>query len=130
MKKRLLHIGFLIPLSVFLIHQFLQYGMKVHLPFVDSYLDPFCAGSLALYAVSTERWVFFGQKYLSKTDIIVTTVFLAIVSEILFPYFSDRFTSDWVDVIAILLGSIWYVTFSKQGLRVFRMSFRQSDSKL
>ena len=109
MTKRLLHAGFLIPLLAFLIHQLLQYGMQIHLQLVDSYLDPFCAGALSPWVISIEREWLFRQQRLSKTEVIVIMLFLSIVSEFIFPYLSNRFTSDWIDVVAIGLGSIWYM---------------------
>ncbi|MBL3658447.1 hypothetical protein [Fulvivirga sediminis] len=64
--------------------------------------------ALALHLLAAERYWFFDQ-YMHSIDIIITTVFLAIVSEVLFPYLSDRFVADVLDVLAIILGSLWYV---------------------
>lgn len=64
--------------------------------------------ALALHLLAAERHWFFDQK-LQTVDVIIATIFLAIVSEMLFPYLSDRFVADVLDVLAIMLGAVWYL---------------------
>ena len=110
-----MHFGFLLPLAAFCVHQWLQYGLTLEIEFLDSHLDPFCASAMACYLISIERWYYFGEQKLSWIDMIILAVFLSLVSELLFPFLSDRFTSDWIDVLAISLGAIWFmITASKE----------------
>ncbi|MFA0964478.1 hypothetical protein AB9P05_21910 [Roseivirga sp. BDSF3-8] len=107
-KRTLLHYGFLIPALLFLIHQLLQRVLGIALPFADAYLDPFCMGALAPYLLITERTYLFGEGKLLWLDLSLLYVTLVAVSEIIFPFLSDRFYTDWWDALAILLGIIWY----------------------
>lgn len=95
MIKRFYHYGFLLPAAAFIVHQILQHGFQVHFPFVDAYLNPFCAGSLALYAISIERQYLFGEPRLSLMDVLITVAFVGIITELAFPIFSANFISDW-----------------------------------
>lgn len=103
------HYSWVVPLVLFLVHQYLQHWLGLRLELADAYLDPFCAGALALTAVSFERRLFFGQQRLTVADIVVTTGYIIFVSEVLFPYFSDRFIADWLDAVAIVMGMGWFL---------------------
>jgi hypothetical protein len=111
---RLFHFGFLVPLIAFGIHQVLQYGLEIEIAFLDAYLDPFCASVIACYIINIERWFYFGERRLYSIDLIVLTIFLSVVSELLFPLLSDRFVMDWVDVIALALGTIWFALVARK----------------
>lgn len=98
-----------IPLALFVLHQLMQKVLGVHVAVMDNYLDPFCLGALGLYAIQLERRWLFGINRLSKVDILLVTVFLILVSEVLFPYFSTRFIQDSRDAISISLGACWFM---------------------
>ncbi|UII20832.1 hypothetical protein [Fulvivirga ligni] len=108
MIDRIINYSFLVPLVIFLGHQLLEIIFKISIPFIDYYLDPFCMSALALHLQAAERYLIFDQN-LQTVDVIITTIFLAIVSEVLFPYLSDRFVADALDVLAIMLGAVWYL---------------------
>lgn len=115
MKQRFTHFSFVIPLVIFVSHQLLKHLVGIDVTFIDNYIDPFCMSALALHVLATERLLFFDSK-LGVIDIVIATIFLSVVSEILFPYFSNRFTSDMLDVVAIIAGSFWYIlTQPKKG---------------
>lgn len=103
------HLSWLLPLVLFGLHQLLQRVLDVPLEWLDNYLDPFCAGALGLHLIAFERKLYFGQKHLTLVDILITTGVIIIASEIIFPYFSDRFVADWKDAIAITAGMVWYI---------------------
>ncbi|WP_155209677.1 hypothetical protein [Fulvivirga aurantia] len=68
--------------------------------------------ALALHLLAAERFLFFDDE-LRVIDVIVTTLFLAFVAEVVFPFFSSRFVADVYDVLAIAIGSVWFVLTSK-----------------
>lgn len=108
-KKLHWHYSWIVPLALFLVHQYLQYWVGLPLKLADAYLDPFCAGALALSATSFERRLFFGQLQLTVADMLVTTSYIVFVSEVLFPSFSEHFVADWGDAIAIFMGLGWFL---------------------
>lgn len=112
MKKQLLHYSFLVPLILFLLHQLTQGVLDIRIPLADNYLDPFCMSALALHLISVERDYIFGSR-ISLWDMIIATVFLSVISELLFPWLAPRFIPDWLDVLAIFLGSLWFMLTAK-----------------
>jgi len=91
---------------VFLIHQILQKGLEVNIPFLDNYLDPFCLGVIAAFLFGLQhRWLF-PERKISTLELLVLIAMLSLISEVLFPYLSDQFVADWRDVVAIALGSL------------------------
>ncbi|MGB3848399.1 MAG: hypothetical protein WA958_00415 [Tunicatimonas sp.] len=102
-------LSWLLPIILFAGHQLLQTGLGIPLPWLDNYLDPFCAAALGLHLVAFERKLYFKQKQLTWADVSIATAGLAFVSEVVFPYFSDSFTADVWDVVAIVVGAGWYV---------------------
>lgn len=107
--KQYWHYSGLIPISAFFIHQVLQKALHFPVPLLDNYLDPFCLGALGLNGLQLERRWFFDQPGLTKMDVLLATLFLMVVSEIIFPYFSDAFVPDWIDALSIGLGACWFL---------------------
>ncbi len=101
------HYSLIVPIALVLLHQALQHWFKVAIPFLDAYLDPFCLGALALHGVRFERRFLFNRPLL-PVDALAIILFLAIISEGLFPYLSDKFTRDAWDVAAIVGGALWF----------------------
>lgn len=102
---------FIICLVLFLLHQFLQKVLAVHIPIIDPYLDSFLTMPILLTLLVVERRFLFrrGSTYcLSIGSIVAATIFVALVVELVFPALSDRFTADWWDVLAYALGSILF----------------------
>ncbi|WP_207493668.1 hypothetical protein [Aridibaculum aurantiacum] len=108
---------FIICLVLFIIHQVMQKGMNMHHPFMDSYLDNLVAMPVILTLLLAERqWLFKkGNTYrLPALDIALATLYIILITEILFPLFSEKFTGDWVDAICYALGSLlFYFTINK-----------------
>ncbi|MEQ8714060.1 MAG: hypothetical protein RIC80_13645 [Cyclobacteriaceae bacterium] len=113
-RQRLFHIGFIVPLVAFVFHQVLQYGLDVQIEFLDNYLDPFCASAMACYLLNIERWYYFDELKFTWLDMIILVIFLSIISELLFPWLSDRFVSDVKDIPAFLLGGVWYMFIARK----------------
>jgi len=96
----------LLTLFAFIAHQIIQKQMGIHLPLLDNYLDPFCLGVLATFLFSLEHhWRFRGRN-LSLLEVIILIIILTLITELLFPYLSDKFVRDWWDGVAITAGSM------------------------
>ena len=100
---------FLLCLLLFICHQVLQKGFGISLPLLDCYLDNLLAMPLLLTLLGWERrWLFkrvSGWK-LSNLEVVAATVYVIIVSEILFPWLSPAFTADWRDAVVYAFGSL------------------------
>lgn len=107
---------FLFCCLLFIGHQLLQKVWEIKLPVIDAYLDSFLLMPLLLTLLVVERrWLFRrGSGYCLKVlDIVMATLFIAVVAELVFPALSDRFTADWWDVLAYTLGSgLFYFTIN------------------
>jgi hypothetical protein len=102
---------FIVCIALFILHQVLQKFLNVHFGLLDRYLDNLLAMPILLSLLHAERvWLFKkGQKYkLSQLEIIMATIYVVLISEILFPAISNKFTSDWADVIFYFAGSFLY----------------------
>jgi hypothetical protein len=108
---------FIVCLLLFTIHQVLQKGFQIHFTFFDRYLDNLLAMPVILTLLLAERrWLTKkNNNYtLPLLDIIIATVYIIIISEIVFPLLSPRFTTDWMDVFFSATGSvIFYYTINK-----------------
>ena len=103
---------FIVCCILFVLHQFMQKVMGVSIPIVDSYLDTLLAMPIILTLLVAERRVLFrrGENYrLTIPDVIVATLFVAFVSEVIFPALSDSFTGDWLDLVFYSLGSLVFL---------------------
>lgn len=94
-----------------------QQLLKISIPFADNHLDNLLAPPILLTLLVAERRIIFkrGADYtLDKTEVIIATLFLIVISEWLFPFLSDAFTSDWMDVLFYVTGSfLFYYTINK-----------------
>ncbi len=125
--------AFTVILAVFVLHQILQKVLQIGLPFLDAYLDPFCAGALALFLVRFERAKIFGRNYLSKLEIAVVTLVVIFISEFVLPTISHRFVQDWADALTIALGAQYYLVFKyrikKGGAKVAQGPLRETAER-
>ncbi|MGI8601197.1 MAG: hypothetical protein ACR2KB_18225 [Chitinophagaceae bacterium] len=104
---------FLICLLVFILHQVSQYIFKIPLPFLNNYLDNFLAMPVILSLLLAEKKYIYKQKdqKLSLIFVIIATLYIALVTEWLFPFLSERFTTDCYDLVFYSLGSVFYCFF-------------------
>lgn len=114
MIHQLKSINFGLPLVLLVLHQLSQKAFQIEIPLADNYLDPFCLGALAPHILCVEQHFFYRKKKLNILELVFLTHFLSIVSEIVFPRISDRFTADILDCFAIALGILWFVITSKK----------------
>lgn len=109
---------FIICCILFIIHQLLQKGFGISIPLIDPYLDNLLAMPIILTFLLLEKQFLFrrGEKYrLTISEIVIATLFVALISEWLFPALSERFTSDWKDVILYAVGAlIFFFTINRK----------------
>ena len=111
--KPLYSAAFITCCSLFVAHQITQRVLQLPIRFADNYLDNFLATPILLTLLLVERRTLFrhGSRYtLSVADVSVATAFITAVGEVLFPYLSDDFTADWLDVPFYALGSVLFHT--------------------
>jgi len=88
---------------------------------VDSYIDNLLAMPIILSLWQFEQiWLFRkGPAYrLSALEIFLATIYISIISEILFPLLSEDFRGDIVDVLVYFIGSIIFYGVNKYLFRV------------
>ena len=96
-------------LLLFALHQLLQKGLGIHLPFLHAYLDPFLSMPLLLGLFDWERGWRYGAAPLQVWEVAVLTLIFTLLFEWGFPRWDDRFTADRYDVVAYGLGSAVYL---------------------
>lgn len=106
------HFSFWIPAILFVVHQIIQKGLGIQFIFFDYYLDPFCFSALTLQLFVWERNLFFNQLTILKLEVVVLVLFLIVYSEFVLPYLFSQFIYDGWDIVAIILGGIWFYSFN------------------
>lgn len=99
---------FTISTLLFLTHQFLQWGLGIHIPFVDSYLDPFLAMPILFFLLDWEMEFFRTRPQLNEMELLASFIIFSVIFEWLFPYLSADFTGDVWDIVAYFLGGLLY----------------------
>jgi hypothetical protein len=90
--------------------------MNIHYGLLDRYLDNLLAMPIILHLLKAEKiWLFkkVNTYQLTPLEILMTTVYVAIVTELIFPVLSENFTSDWADVFFYFAGSLIYYLSNK-----------------
>lgn len=109
---------FVICVVLFVAHQISQKVLGISIPLADSYLDNLVTPPILLTLIVVERRILFkrGPGYtLNIMETTMGTVLIALISEVLFPYLSNEFTADLLDVLFYILGSIlFYTTINKR----------------
>lgn len=103
---------FIICCFLFGAHQALQKLLHIPVPFVDLYLDNLLAMPIILTLLLAERRILFkrGRSYrLPLLDVVVATIYVVFIAEIVFPLLSDKFVTDWWDVLFYGLGSMLFL---------------------
>lgn len=95
---------------IFLLHQILQKAFEVSIPLADAYLDNFLLMPIVLTLWLAEKQLLHKKPdyKLSLFEIWMATIYLLVVTEVLFPLFSNRFTADAWDVAITAMGSLLY----------------------
>lgn len=106
--ETLLRPGWYIAFTVFVLHQFVQYGLGWSIPFLDAYLDPVLCLPIVLGMWIAEAEYIYGFRRLKTLELIVVGTFLAVLFEEGFPRWQPAFVRDWWDYLAYALGGLWY----------------------
>ena len=115
----LLHPITCVSIILFSIHQIFQYILNISLPIMDNYLDMFLMGIIILsLRLFEKRIMLFETKGLglSNYEIILISIFVPLVTEIIFPKFNSSFTSDFFDFIPFAFGAIIFYFFINKPL--------------
>ena len=110
---------FLFLAALFLLHQVAQKWWGWEVLWADHYLDTFLMAPLLLTGLLAEWRDLYqlGEQYVfSSLVVLVATLVLLFISELLFPYFSEAFTADPLDVLAITAGSVFFSIFLNRPL--------------
>lgn len=99
---------FRVSLLLFMLHQLLQKGLGIHLPFLHAYLDPFLSMPIVLGLLDRERIRRYDWRPLQPWEIAVTTLLFVLLFECGFPLWNPAFTADWWDVPAYGAGAVLY----------------------
>ena len=92
-----------------LLHQVLQKVFLVQIPFLHSYLDDVLCIPIFLGIWNWERSIWWGKTTLSISEILALVVLVFIVFEWVVPKYDARFTADYWDGAAYLLGAGLYL---------------------
>jgi hypothetical protein len=103
---------FITSCILFIVHQLLQHVFKINIPLADEYLDNLLAMPIILPLLLVERRYLFkrGSTYrLPLLESILATIYVSLISELLFPLLSSRFTFDWLDFVFFFAGAGVYL---------------------
>ena len=101
--------------GIFLAHQYFE-GTNQSLEIINNYIDPLLLPILFLPIILIERrWLLDDNSHrFSAVFLFVYLILFAIISELIFPLFSEKFTADWIDVILMGVGvAIFHMVFNK-----------------
>lgn len=93
---------------VFALHQGVQWGLELNIPFIDSFLDPFLAPPILLGLWLFERQLIWRAPGLSWFETAVATLLLAVIFEEVYPRFQEGFRRDVFDYLAYGLGAVYF----------------------
>ncbi len=94
----------------------MQKGMDVHYKWLDHYLDNLLAMPVILSLLQVERILLFrkGSGYrLTLFEIVIATLYIILITEIIFPIFSKNFIRDWADIFFYFAGSLLFYMINK-----------------
>jgi hypothetical protein len=108
---------FIICAALFITHQAMQKVCGLHFPLIDNYLDNLLAMPIILTLLLAERIVLFKKEknyQLPSATIIITTLYIIVITEIIFPLLSDKYSGDWTDAVFYCIGAaLFYSTINK-----------------
>ncbi len=98
-------------LLLFLLHQFLEKGLELRNPWVDSYLDDLLCMPILLGAMLGEQMDLFNRKRLSLLDVSIGIVLVSLLFEWYLPGCASGYTADVNDVFCYVLGGLFFFIF-------------------
>lgn len=95
--------------TIALSHQFVQRVLAIDIPLVHAYLDDVLCIPIFLTIWNWERQVWWGAPPLKWGEILVFVLLTFAFFELVLPQYDPRFTADYWDGLAYLLGAFLYV---------------------
>jgi hypothetical protein len=95
----------------------LQKGLHIQLGVLDRYLDNLVAMPVILTLFQVEKiWLFRkGNDFkLPVAEIVLVTLYILLITEIVFPALSTDFTGDWADAIFYSTGSLGFYLYNQR----------------
>ncbi len=108
---------FIFSTILFLLHQVTQHVLKIKISFADSYLDNVVAMPIILTLLQAERRYLFNRSAsyrLTTLEVVLATIYVSVLSEVLFPFLSDRFSFDWFDFVFFFAGAALFLIIGKK----------------
>jgi len=95
---------------IFVSHQIMERVLLIYIPILDSYLDMFTLMPILLTLLTLERRYIFEKPDYSPSlgEVVLASIIIGMITEVLFPMWSDKFTQDFFDLIPLILGAILY----------------------
>lgn len=121
-RAMLLRPWFIVTAFVALAHQILQKILAISIPWADSFLDPLLFLPILLHLMLLERRFVFGLggEYTFRWyHIFCTVALISLICELLFPYWSAAFTSDYNDVICYAIGGVVFGIFQNAPVKKY-----------
>ncbi len=107
---------FKVPIAIWIVgiafvaHQIVQKLLQLSIPLIDSCFDPFACAVLALFIAEQEQKIIRQNQnyYFQVYELLGIVLFLAILSEEIFPILSSRFTKDIYDYFSFGAGAFYF----------------------
>ena len=108
MKKQTI---FMIVLTcIYAIHLYYKFNHLPEYQWISAYLADLLCLPVLLFLLKNSIQIYHKNKTfeINDTQIVFLFVYVSLVFEILLPYFSSRYTSDFYDVLAYGFGAVIY----------------------
>lgn len=105
---------FIVLLIIAFTHQLMEKLLRMHIPIIDSYLDPILLMPILLHLLLWEQRLLFkkGDHFVfSWVQLTILFLVVSFITEYLFPLWQPRFTADFFDVLCYALGTIAFGVF-------------------
>ncbi|MEM9052577.1 MAG: hypothetical protein AAGC47_11030 [Bacteroidota bacterium] len=112
LRERIFFITFVFA---YLLLRLLESG-RLGIEFTDGHLSDLFFIPLLMTSVKTFRWLFNLSFSLGKKEVLIAVVYSVIVFEWLLPTVSESYVRDFLDVLAYILGGVFYITFVSKSL--------------
>lgn len=103
---------FLTCMILFVAHQIVEKLINIQFEWADNYLDMLVLMPILLTLYSLEKRYFdrSNEKIVTELEIFILTLIVGLITELLFPYLSSRFTYDAKDFLFLSFGSVAFYT--------------------
>lgn len=107
--KLLLQPLFLLACFLFLLNQFLE-SQQIFIPYIHAYLDDFLCFPIVLTLILfLLRRIYQNPNFRFTTlQIVFAVAYFSLAFEVVLPYFSANYRSDALDVVAYILGAMFF----------------------